>query len=194
MFASRIYLPLTAALLMGCATTSAPRGWLDPAPESSTMPYGGWLDARYVLDSQTGDAAGELIAIDRDSVYILPDRGPLMVLPRAAVTRGRLMAYDPSLRLIGSWTRYGILGTSTALFVALASLGDSDPVDFLALAGMSSIFWVPAGLVSAILHSYLPRLSYPRRPWQRFKEYARFPQGLPGDLDPRALTPKPHVL
>jgi hypothetical protein len=155
----------------GCFYTTAPPRWLPRPEEAQREAHGGWMRVEYRVDSSVKVIEGELIAAATDSVYVLgPDT--LVVLPTAAVSKGTLTAYDVGLDKLVMWTILGTLSTASHGY-------------FLVLTGP---LWILAGTASAASASKDPRVQSTDPPL--IQKFARFPQGLPGDLDRRTLRRK----
>ena len=205
----RVHRAAAVAVLLaatGCATTSAPRGWL-PLPQEDTDGYGAWIDLRLRGDA-TGDRGavrGELLAAARETVYVATAAG-LVSHAWTDVASGDLTWYDSQASQIGAWT--------ALLVVATPSHGA-----FLLLT-------LPANLIGGTAMTrhrsrdghveYRPGAPIPPRPestddgyWppaarddtgdvgrrlvrpDGLAMYARFPQGMPPDVDRMRLLMKP---
>ncbi len=193
MHSSRISLDRSAAsftvalavFLAGCAVAKAPSDWLPNVEDIPEDAFGAWVE---ISQSDT-TRYGELIALDGDSLYLLPvapraskrakaldsaASSHLDVIPLSAIPEARLFWFD------SDWERLAL--TSLAGTVATVSHG--------AFLMISSPFWILGGFASSNIHSRKPLLSYPDATWSTFKSYARFPQGLPPDLN--HLRPRPR--
>ena len=160
-----------------CFYTSAPSGWLPQPSEAQQQAYGGWMSVQISAPYVSGGKQyieGELIAAGADSIHVLSDDG-LVDIPLPAITEATLTTYDANLGTLTTWTLVGTLST--------ASHG--------VLLIISAPVWIIAGSAFTASASKTPRVRTTEPAFLR--PYARFPQGLPADLDRSSLKPKPRV-
>ncbi len=194
-----------AALAAGCASNSAPPGFLLAPAEAQKTAWGGWItvemrprtspavtapvpeagedpmpvnywNARWDARWKKGICEGELIAIGDDSVYVQTGRG-LAAAGLADVANARLTGYDAETGRLSSWAALGTLSTASHGFFALISL----PI------------WVIAGSAISASQSHKPVVDAPDRSWADMRQYARFPQGLPPGLERGRLRGRPPL-
>jgi hypothetical protein len=164
---------LAAWCLSGCASSTAPKGWLPKAVEAQSAAHGGWLSLK-VKDGSRGTVhEGELLAIQADSIFIL-EHGACFGLPTGQVSEAKLMGYDANKGPLAAWTLFGTLST--------ASHG--------AFLIISAPVWVIAGTGATASQSRAPQTIVTPATWETARAYARFPQGLPEGLDRSSLRPK----
>lgn len=157
----------------GCATTSAPRGWLPSSGEVQEQAYGGWIEIDTQRGLQDGFFHGELIAVDTDTVYVLAVHTPhLSAVAIRDVREARMFRYSSGWGLLGGWTLLGILST--------ASHGVN--------LALSAPVWILVGTAAAVAQSYTPVLKYQGHSWEAFGAFSRFPQGLPPALARRDVA------
>ncbi len=170
-----VVLCLLAATAVGCASNTAPRGWLPSPEEAERESYGGWISVRCV--ESTDDCVethGELIAVDGDSVFVLKS-STLRAIPWTSVSEATLTGYNAGTENLVVWGTLGTALTVSHGYFLAASL----PI------------WLITSITSAAAHSHHPERKYPRdNPWQ-LREFARFPQGLPEGVPREALRPVP---
>lgn len=164
-----IILPI---LLSGCASTTAPSGWLPSAMEAQKEAFGAWISVEYNTGSSEHVAKGEFIAVGQDSVFVLTQG--LIAIPLDQIEGGRLAAYDAKHGWLGAWTALGSLSTPSHGFGLILSL----PA------------WVIVGSATTIAQSWAPIEKLPVSSWDELRKFARFPQGLPEGLDRRTLKSK----
>lgn len=188
---------LLAFLACGCATTSAPYGFLPSKKGASRDTYGAWIDIRHhaAEDSKTRlRTRGELIAAEAESVHVLTDSG-WQTIPITQIDQATLTLYSSGAGWIAMW---GILG-----FLSTASHGF-----YLAI---SAPVWLGVAITTTAISTREPRIVLHARKetastvdplastnpalweddWNGIRRYARFPQGLAPNIDRAALLPKP---
>ena len=160
--------------LPGCASHPVPRAKLPPAAVAQRSVHGGWVSIEPRRVSAGTPPAlrieGELIAIDVATVHVLTADG-FQSIPRASVARITVVGYAGRSGSISLWAVLG--GVST-----LSHGG------FLIL---TAPMWVVAGIVA----THAERRVGLERDVDLARRYARFPQGLPADLDPKTLGALP---
>ena len=159
---------LCCFLCSGCASTSAPRGWLIDPDKMPADPYGGWVRIR---DHNKMETRGELIAVMPDTVFVADSL--LHVIPVSEILSARLELYNA-----GGGVSGGVAGGT------LSTLTNGW---FLAL---TMPMWLLGGSIAATARSYEPIISYPGAPLSQFVPFARFPQGFPTGLDRETLRMK----
>ena len=178
MWASRrglVGLPFIA-LAAACAGNPAPRGWLAPARDAVSDPYGAWVELELPSAGKQVPSGGELIAVASDSVFVLTQDATFYAIARADVTRARVAYYDSQYGQLAAWTTIGSLATLSHGFLLVFSL----PV------------WAIGGSVTTGGQSRAPLVDVGenKHSWDAVTKYARFPQGLPTELDRERLRPK----
>lgn len=164
----------------GCATHAAPDGLLPDPMEAQTDAYGSWIQLTVAPDSSW--VTGELIAVSEDSVWVLGLDGRARVVAADAVTSGKLVAYD---------AEHGKVAVATLLGIGSTISNGA----FLMITGP---LWLLLGTVAAANHSRIPIQELPpvatdhrADSWAGLAPFARFPQGLPPDMRPESLRPRP---
>ena len=171
-FSQLCFIAVLLILIVGCATNTAPKGWLDVPKASQSKTFGGWLEVQHGENS-TKRVQGELIALSPDRVFVLTDAG-LLEIPKTTISQAKLTAYDSGAVALSVWTFLGTLSTiSHGVFLIISA-----PV------------WVIGGSSITAVQSHKPVISYPENSWEAFQRYARFPQGLPQGLERSSLLPK----
>jgi len=155
-------------LLAGCATNTAPRGWLFDVEETEKKAFGAWISVEY-HDSLSGIRVdGEFIAVGEDKIYVLTQQD-LIPIDRGDIEKATITAYNSKAGLIGVWTLLGSLSTGSHGGFLLISL----PA------------WVLVGSIASASQSHAPVSIYPSTSWENLRGYARFPRGLPRNFQPR---------
>ena len=180
---SRALAPVLLIVLAagGCASTGAPDGWLSPAAEAPTDPYGAWVTVEFVRSQEEGFLLGEFLAVDSDTLYVLtaygPAENPVSAVPLTMVKKAKIAHFDPQTGQAIGWVTAGSISTLSH------GLG----------AAFTFPMWVILGSAMAGSHSRTPLENYPDLSWNELKTYARFPQGPPPDLHRLGLRPKSRV-
>ncbi len=184
MFYRKVYLFLFYLILVsGCATTYAPSGWLPSANETQSEAYGGWMTLIVKPDSLADEDYylqydGEFISSDKANVYLLADS--LYIIPRDNINSAILEIDDKNSVEYGLWTVGGCAST--------ASNGG-----FLIF---TAPLWLLFGIPASTGESYRDRyefnaeISVDPLYWEDIQKFARFPQGLPKNVDPYSLSQK----
>jgi hypothetical protein len=161
-------------LLAGCSATVAPPGWLPPAEQAQQQAYGAWIRVQYRHGEEIYHVAGELIAVEADSLYVLNNED-LLALARQDITKSKLGTYDSQAGTLGGWTGLGALSTLSHGVLLIFSLP----------------LWLAAGIASTHAQSHASLLEYPHCQWDGQRPYARFPGGLPPGMSRLFLESKP---
>jgi hypothetical protein len=177
-------LPLSVIAVMiialGCASSKAPDDWL-PAPKDVPHDvYGGWLNLK--LDAGANRfliQSGEFIAVRDSTVILISQEGKSLIFPMPLVRRATLELHQKETGQAGLATLGGVLSTLSHGFYLLISA----PIWLITGTGASSS-------VSHIDHFETdnPSIGW----WYDHSKYARFPQGVPENIDLAALKSKPY--
>jgi len=156
--------------LAACFSTSAPRKWLPTAEESQQDAFGAWIRIEQVAEKRPLE--GELIAAHAETLFVFADS--LVSVRADAVRSVTLTAYDSRYGEIVTWSILGTLATvSHGLVLVLTA-----PV------------WIITGTAASASASKAPRVQ--SRDPVELRKYARFPQGIPAELDRTSILPKPR--
>jgi hypothetical protein len=163
---------LSAAAVAGCGTLHAPRGSVPDAQNAGSTAFGGWARVAYDEGGERRTREGELIAVGPDTLWLMQS-APLAI-PVAQIVRAEVTGFD----------------SRPANVIAAAGLGVLTTLS----NGVYLIFTAPAWLITgAVASSSQARLSRveARVPnLAPLAHYARFPQGLPPDVDMTTLRPR----
>jgi hypothetical protein len=154
-------------LITSCATTKVPSHWLSEPEQSASDAYGGWIN----IESRENHMAGELIAMSEDTVFIADSA--FHAVGSKDILSARLVSYNAP-RMGG----YVILGTISTILNGW----------FLIFSGP---MWLIGGTIAASLRTFEPIIDYPERTLTDFRPFARYPQGLPPDLNRGMIVMKP---
>ena len=165
-----------ASATLGCWRNPAPDRWLPTATTADTDPYGAWVDITKVGG---GDGvSGELLAVGRDSVFLLPLDGVVRTVPVDSVLKAVVGFYDSESSRLAGWTALGVLGTISNGWFLLLTLPT----------------FAIGGSAATAAQSRAPiRVVEDAAAWDRVRMFARFPAGPPPDL-PRLLPTRPRPL
>ena len=165
----KFFLLCIAYLASNCASTQAPRNWLEKPIDLRTDTYGAWLTIETVANTRL---AGELIAVSKDSIFIAGET--LSVFAKNNIKSARLVTYESNAGTMGTLVFLGTLSTlSNGRF-------------FLFTAPL----WIVGGSIASSNRSYEPIIDYPGQKWNKFVPFARYPQGLPPGLDRSGIRMK----
>ena len=162
-------------LAVACAGNPAPDGFLPSPAGAAHDVYGAWIQVTVPVGRRDSTIAGELIAARADTVWILPDSGPVVAVPTSTVKEGRVARYRSDAGAVAGFTALGVVSTISNGF----------------LAGFTAPLWVITGVVAASNESRAPLRGVPPLQWTDLAAYARFPQGLPPGIDLAEIRPKP---
>ncbi len=156
-----------------CSTIKAPLGSVPNRKAITTDAYGGWLELR--LNSSDDPVAGEFIAANEDSIYIMQS-GEVQIYAISDISFARVIIFNTNRGAYVVWTVAGSLFTLSN--------------------GTLLIFTLPPVLVSGILTSVaeakrINYLDYPSNSFKELSKYARFPQGMPEGIKTSDLNPRP---
>jgi hypothetical protein len=166
---------LVSLMGAGCATTTAPAGYLPDTRAVQTNVYGGWIDVMVQGGAGPRRVTGELIAATRDTLWVLSGAGVGSVVPTSTVLGGELVAYDSEAGGVAAGALTGVLST--------LSNG--------ALLLITAPAWIIVGAAAAGAQSRLPITNLPPATWEDLASFARFPQGLPSGVSFASLKPRP---
>jgi hypothetical protein len=154
--------------LCGCgATNPAPAEWRPQAVAAQRSTRGGWIQVDGIDRSGKDLAHGELIAIDPAAIHVLTAAG-LQSIPRAAVRRITVVGYGNRTGTLTIWAVAG--GVSTLSH------------------GGYLLFTAPMWIIGGVISHHKENSAGVWHDAEIARRFARFPQGLPPDLDPAALV------
>jgi hypothetical protein len=161
-----------AVLDAGCASSSAPAGWLPKPAAAQSTAYGGWIELTYGQPTEQR-AAGELIAVSAESVWVLSQTQAL-VISTSAVRAGKLTAYEAQKGGFTTWTVLGALSTiSNGAFLIF-----------------TAPMWMIGGSLAVAGESRAPQRKISSVSWGGLAAFARFPQGMPEGIEMSTLEAK----
>jgi hypothetical protein len=155
------------AWLSGCAHNTAPPGWHPPALVALRNTHGGWIRVEGTVLTE-----GELIAVDQTAFHVLTQSG-FQSVPRASVRRITLTGYGNKARTLALWSLVGGVSTLSQGFYLL----------------FTAPTWAVGGTVATVKEKHAS-IWHDEDVAFRF---ARFPQGLPPDFEPKTLGALPGM-
>ena len=165
-FLSKILGGAFCLLFAHCATTDVPSHWLSDPDRLASDVRGGWIG----IKSLQGRIAGELIAVNSDTMFVADSL--LHAVASRDIASARLVTYDASN--MGDYVFLGTLSTvSNGWFLFV-----------------TAPMWIIGGSIASVSRSFDPVIDYPSKPLTDFAPFARYPQGLPPDLDRGAIQMK----
>ena len=164
------------ALLSGCASYHAPKGWLPERTYVEQEPYGGWLYVEANRNGMQKMADGEFIGTSDESLLLLNENG-LTRVPLDLISYASLKLHDDDRSNFAIWTALGAISTISNGW----------------LLAITAPLWIISGSIITGSETYSG--FYEARPprsiwWRTTTMYSRFPQGIPPGLDVDKLRPK----
>ena len=142
------------------------------------------LGSRFRIDrSGVATLTGELLAVERDSVWLLTADGAAVAVPIADVTRARVPQQGLTANGVLTWALIGGAVSGVALAAACSSEGG----DCGAVLPGVMLAWGLFGGVSALVAG--PGWRSVGIAADSLRPYARFPQGLPAGFLPESTPP-----
>jgi hypothetical protein len=160
---------------VACAGNPAPAGFLPSPGQAVHDVYGGWIQVTVPAGRHDSTIAGELIAARADTVWVLPDSGPVVAVPTSTVKKGLVARYSSEAGPIAGFAALGVVSTISNGY----------------LLGITAPLWIITGIVASSNESRAPLRGVPPLVWADLAVYARFPQGLPPGIDLGEIRPKP---
>lgn len=176
---------LLLGLAGGCATSHAPRTWLQLPQQQQFAVCGAWAEIETSIDSVVQLNQGELIAVTADSLFITTPFGPA-VFARTRITGVTLVHYRAQHPVLAGWSTVGALSTLTHGWALIGTLP----------------LWVITGIACTAKASGEPFVHYKpgerkdlkyvnaesardmiEKEWRDLGRFARFPQGMPESID-----------
>ena len=159
---SYIFLALSIALILYCASTNAPKNWLPDPDGLQTNVYGSWIELEYY--SRPGRSAylyGELIAFSKDTVFIANNTFHTIAL--SDIKSGRIASYQSNYLSMSGLVALGIISTLSHGYFSL----------------LTAPLWLIGGSITTAVRSHEPIVDFKNDEYSGFSQFARYPQGLP---------------
>jgi hypothetical protein len=165
---------LIGLLLVGCARTYAPKGYLTVPESEANQVYGAWLEVYTTSAAQPDDSlSGEFIAVSPQVIYTMNPK--LNIIHRDQIIKARAIAYDSESGAIGTQVFLGTLATITNGFFLV----------------FTAPMWLIGGSFATANRSWEPIEEYPQKNWEELRQYARFPAGIPEGINLPEMKPNP---
>lgn len=133
---------------------------------------------------------GELLAVDTDRIVVLAKDGIHDVaIPQIREVRVRRHGFDG--KKAWTWTIVGAVVSGLGLAVACSSVEDTDGCGGAAVAG--AVPWLLLGGVSALSTERTAFRAFDPGQKDLLRPFARYPQGVPPDVDLRGLVKPPRA-
>ncbi|MEJ2501978.1 MAG: hypothetical protein P8177_01485, partial [Gemmatimonadota bacterium] len=133
---------------------------------------GGWATVRHQVDGAVRTDRGELLAADADGLWLMLDRAATAI-PAGTITFAEVTGYDSRPGDVVTVSAIGILATvSNGMFLIFTAPG-----------------WILTGTIASRVQDRASGISTVDGSLRSLSLYARFPQGMPPDLDPATLRP-----
>jgi len=160
---------LSLLVLAGaCFRTTAPPSFLPTPHQAEQDGYGGWIRVQHHDDTEV---EGELLAATPDTLHVLSFNGWLAV-PVNKVRVATLTAFRVPLDGIITWGAFGGMSTLSHGWFLILTLPT----------------WIVASTLAGASASKAPRVRSVDP--AKLAPFARFPQGLPPDIDRAAIRGK----
>ena len=175
----KILLVLVLLILSGCISDKMAAKFLPTVANAGNFKYGGWIVADLKLKQGTSESnlvSGELIAINYHQLFIL-DTSNMHIIPDSIITSATLYMYK---------TQPGVFAVITILTFLpnlIAAIAVPEHAGFFIGIGCIPLI---TGMIFAAAEGGTKRnqLIFPaRNSLSELNKYARFPQGIPAEMD-----------
>ncbi len=161
----------------GCQNRMIPAGYLKVPKQINKSITGAWVDVSVIPDPSNDTItmlSGELLAVENNTFHILTPGAGLVSLNKNRISSIKLYLFsNPNISLLG------LLGVIPNIFGAISQTGYAGSFLLLGIP----IFVTSLTMALADYHDSNSTLRYPtKNSISEFSKYARFPQGLPPDL------------
>lgn len=173
MRATRLAWLVLLPVLPACGTIHAPNEAVRGVDEAGLFPYGGWAIITVAEDDGgTARLEGELLAVGPENLWLLQPEGATEIDPRRVVS-AEVTGYDSNPNQVSILAVVGTLSTVSNGFG-------------LVLTGP---LWLIVGITGSNAQAAASRVRVQDDNLTPLAPFARFPQGMPPDVDPRSLPP-----
>ena len=170
------------AIDCGCQPKMVPAGYLRPPKQLTKSITGGWVEVSVIPETSNDTItmlSGELLAVKSGTLHMLTSRTELISLNTNRISSMKLYLFpNPNLSLLGF---LGVIPNITGAIL------QPDYAGGFLLAGIP-LFVTSLVIAIADFQDGNSSLRYPEKnSMSEFSKYARFPQGLPPDLQKEKL-------
>ena len=163
--------PILILIFTGCAARYSPRGYLEEPGKTQRGTHGGGVRIQMSTEGvQT--LSGELIALGADSIFIADETFHALAI--SDIKSARLEAYNSQPAHMAAGVVLGTILTASNGFACV----------------FTAPMWLLGGGIATIFQSYEPIIEYPDGELDSLRPFARYPQGLPADIDRNRITTK----
>ena len=170
------------AMNSGCQNMMVPAGYLRPPKQLTKSITGGWVDVSVIPDPSNDTItilSGELLAVENDTLHILTATTGLRSMNKARISATKLYLF--------SNPKTFLLGFAGVIPNIIGAISDPDFAGPFLLLGIP-LFVTSIGMAIADSQMSNSILRYPgKNSLDEFSHFARFPQGLPPDLQREKL-------
>lgn len=159
-------------LMVGCAASTAPSGWLPSAPDTQWDGYGSWATVTLSIGPEEW-IEGELIAATADTLHIL-QTGRLESFGYDQIAKIQLQSYDSEYGALAVWTVLGSVSTISHGFILI----------------LTAPVWIITGSIAASAQSRASLETVVGAEWRQLLPYCRYPGGIPDSIDRTTIKPK----
>ena len=176
-----IQLIVCLLILTECQNSMIPRAYMPDPSMAGKSVAGSWIVITIQQDLQLSPQAemsGELIAIENDTLFLLTDSAFLRIR-QGTVSTAVLFPFRPQSKAIFVITGLSLLPTLIGAIIR------PDPGAALLIVGIPLVV---TGTLMGMSEHYGNVMRYPQKySLNDLGRFARFPQGMPPDLDPGKL-------
>ncbi|EON77869.1 hypothetical protein ADIS_1788 [Lunatimonas lonarensis] len=160
---------LVCFLMMACTAVQAPKSKVPRLKDIEQDGRGGWIIMH--LAEESLEVTGELLSVSDDEIVLLTGGG-LFRYEQHTIDRARVVIYNTETAKFGLWTALSSLATVTNGYFLLITA----PLNL-----------ITGAVVTGTESKRDNYVDFPEDGWPVFRKFARFPQGMPEELQARDL-------
>ena len=186
-----IWIILICLAAASCKTADIPAEYNYRVSEIQNNPFGCWMELKLISHDNLlsfKNISGELLSVEKDSVYLLTGDGTVDVFSELAVVSATLYIHKNQL---------GTYMAVTGLLILPNMIGVATGGEF---AGYFLLIALPAAVIGSVIAGIEGKLNatntlhYPgANKISDMKKYSRFPAGIPPGIDFRLLFLKKNI-
>jgi hypothetical protein len=173
---SKFFIISFIVLLSNCSTVQAPRRSVPKLKGIETDAFGGWITLS--LKGSQSSIAGELIAVDTDSIFVMRS-DKIHLYSKTDISTARIILYNTGSNNFLAWTILGSLATISNGGFLIITL----PITLI------------MGITTTVAEAKrINFYDYPNISWGELNKYARFPQGITSKININDIKPRPVIM